>query len=245
MENYNKMDQPGVAFVKRELSIKVLIFALIIIGIGVLLLLQNLGLLNDHMKEIIFSWPSIVILIALLNIGGKKTWFGVLLFIFGGFFMTAEILSLPFDLKMMFWPLLIIFIGIAVVFFSFSKRTRKHFSKSTINQNRIEELNILGGGDRVINTDHFEGGEIVNIFGGSKLDFRKSKLTEGSHVLEFINIFGGSTLIFPPDWNIIVEVISIFGGISDKRMRGTTDPSKTLILKGVAIFGGGEIKNDD
>ena len=61
-------------------------------------------------------------------------------------------------------------------------------------------------------------------------------------MLEMICVFGGSTLIVPADWNVKVEMFSIFGGFEDKRVTGQVDYNKTLILKGVAIFGGGEVK---
>jgi hypothetical protein len=70
-------------------------------------------------------------------------------------------------------------------------------------------------------------------------------MAEGRHQLECVNIFGGSSMIVPSDWNIVVEVVSIFGGFADKRVPTVVDPTKTLIIKGVAIFGGGEIKNHD
>ena len=42
-----------------------------------------------------------------------------------------------------------------------------------------------------------------------------------------------------------VEITSIFGGFSDKRIKSTEarDPERTLILTGSNIFGGGEIVN--
>jgi hypothetical protein len=47
----------------------------------------------------------------------------------------------------------------------------------------------------------------------------------------------------PTDWNVKLEVFNIFGGYGDKRVRGQVDFNKTVIVKGVAIFGGGEIKS--
>ena len=47
------------------------------------------------------------------------------------------------------------------------------------------------------------------------------------------------------DWNIKINIISIFGGFADKRLisENDIDPSKKLIIKGIVIFGGGEIKS--
>ena len=71
------------------------------------------------------------------------------------------------------------------------------------------------------------------------------KLADGDNVLEIIAIFGGTTLIVPNDWRVNLDILPIFGGFGDKRIK---DPNKTflegrsLIIKGVVLFGGGEIK---
>jgi hypothetical protein len=57
-------------------------------------------------------------------------------------------------------------------------------------------------------------------------------------------VFGGCKLIVPADWEIKVEVNAVFGGFSDKRLNLPTITEKSgkiLIIKGVAVFGGGEI----
>jgi hypothetical protein len=95
-------------------------------------------------------------------------------------------------------------------------------------------------------TRNFRGGETVSIFGGSVYDFTDCELAEGKNVLEVVNIFGGSKFIIPSHWSVHVEVVSIFGGFSDKRRSGSGLPdlsSRELYIKGVAIFGGGEIKS--
>jgi len=50
-------------------------------------------------------------------------------------------------------------------------------------------------------------------------------------------------LVVPADWNVKVEVFNIFGAYADKRMASQIDYNKTLVIKGVTIFGGGEVKS--
>ena len=53
-------------------------------------------------------------------------------------------------------------------------------------------------------------------------------------------------MVVPSDWNIHIEVVSVFGGFADKRRKVDnmrTESSKILHIKGVSIFGGGEIKS--
>ena len=59
-------------------------------------------------------------------------------------------------------------------------------------------------------------------------------------------MFGGSTFIVPENWNVRVEVTSIFGGFADKRSLAADtviDNSRTLVIKGIIFFGGGEVKS--
>jgi len=56
-------------------------------------------------------------------------------------------------------------------------------------------------------------------------------------------VFGGASLIIPPDWNVKSDVLNLFGGFSDKRRTSQVNNNKTLTIKGVVIFGGGELKS--
>jgi hypothetical protein len=111
---------------------------------------------------------------------------------------------------------------------------------SEFSSDYIDDVNIFGGHNRIL-TGKFYGGSIVSIFGGGKYDLRQTTPAEGSNTLEVVNIFGGSNLIVPSDWNVKIEVVAIFGGFSDKRMVSNTSAEKRVIIKGIALFGGGEI----
>ena len=83
------------------------------------------------------------------------------------------------------------------------------------------------------------------MFGGSEIDLTQAKLAEGVYTLEVNAIFGGVTVIVPSDWKIELKMTSILGGFTDKRayIKENPDPSKVLVIRGSAIFGGGEIKS--
>lgn len=109
----------------------------------------------------------------------------------------------------------------------------------------IDSTCIFSGSKKVILSKNFKGGDIVNIFGGSEIDFMQADIN-GTAVLEVTAIFGGATLIVPSNWSIKSEAVTIFGGISDKRKFAAlteASNSKTLVLKGTMIFGGMEIKS--
>ena len=110
----------------------------------------------------------------------------------------------------------------------------------------INDVNIFGGSKRIYTDITFEGGNIANIFGGTELDLRQTELKDGTTVLDCVNIFGGMVLIVPEHWEIKAETVAIIGGFADKRKNiSFCNGNKRLIIKGVNIFGGTEVKNDE
>lgn len=126
----------------------------------------------------------------------------------------------------------------------FGKHSRSW--NSTSNEDFIDDVAVFGGGHRVIYTDNFKGGSLTAIFGGSEIDLTKSKLAEGDNVIEVIAIFGGAEIHVPRDWNVVVNATPIFGGFANKIVRDPAQPidlSRTLVIKGLALFGGIEINS--
>ena len=56
---------------------------------------------------------------------------------------------------------------------------------------------------------------------------------------------GGTRLIVPSHWNVISEVVSVFGGIDDKRVLqpSSFNADKVLIIKGTSFMGGVDISS--
>lgn len=248
MENNENFNRPYHHPHPHHSGRKSLVFGLLVLLAGALLLLNNFGIIQDNVFHYIFSWQMLLIAIGLVNISNDSSrGIGWILIAIGGFFMISDIYDLPTSFSHVFWPALLIMIGLVLIFGSsrvFHNRAfhRRDFTISK-GEDFIEEVAVFGGGDRFVNSTAFRGGKIVSVFGGSKVDLTKVELAPGNIEIEIVSIFGGSTLIVPSDWNIKLEVFNIFGGYGDKRVRGQVDFNKTIVVKGVAIFGGGEIKS--
>lgn len=221
---------------------------LVLFGIAIITDLLNIGSWN--FRNIVFSWQMLLIVLGIVFISSsdsKPT--GYILIAVGGFFMIPKIFhDLPHYWGSLFWPVMLIILGLVIIFNrgkggSISGRRSRHRSDS--NEDYLDDVAIFGGGDKNVHSQNFKGGKITHIFGGSKYDFRNVILAEGTHDLELIMIFGGTKLIVPEGWDIRLEMTSVFGGFSDKRTRSivVTDPDRTLVIKGVNMFGGGDIEN--
>lgn len=223
-------------------------FGVLIIVAGLLLLAKNTGFLDASVSRVIFSWEMLIIAIGAVNILWRQSlWSGIIMIAIGSFFLLVNFYHMPFSTWQIFLPAILILIGIQMIFGAAKWRDRLHssFQSQTIeNEDFFEDIAIFGGGERKIISSKLKGGRNIAIFGGSKLDLSHSNIESGDKpVIEVVAIFGGSTMLLPADWNVKIEVFNIFGGFSDKRFAGQIDNSKVLIIKGITIFGGGEIKS--
>jgi predicted membrane protein len=221
----------------------------LVIAAGLLLLARNTGFLDASISRIIFSWEMLLIAIGVVNIFWRQSmWSGMILIALGGFFLLVNFYHMPFSTWQLFLPALIILVGLRMIFGS-SKLEKKMFrepifAQTTGKDNYFEDIAVFGGGERRVIAPELKGGRMVAIFGGSKIDLSHSNIAAGERAnVEVVCIFGGTTLLVPSDWNVKIEVFNIFGGYADKRMISQIDYNKTLIIKGITMFGGGEIKS--
>jgi predicted membrane protein len=171
-------------------------------------------------------------------------------------FWLPELLDYRIRFSTIFWPSLLIGIGLIILTRrgeggaeKSNRRSRQHVFNANNNPNTnpdeyIDELAIFGGGHTRVTSDNFKGGKITAIFGGGDIEMKSAKLSPEGAVIDTFVLFGGSNLIVPDDWKVKSEVVSILGGFSDKRLIvPNPDTEKTLLVKGVVIFGGLELKS--
>jgi hypothetical protein len=85
-------------------------------------------------------------------------------------------------------------------------------------------------------------GTATCIFGGGELDFREAVLTSRETVLTTACIFGGLEITVPAGMAVRSEVVAILGGVELPPTLPIGPDTPVLVLKGVAIFGGVEVK---
>ncbi|MCC8427325.1 LiaI-LiaF-like domain-containing protein [Mucilaginibacter sp. UR6-11] len=108
----------------------------------------------------------------------------------------------------------------------------------------LEAISIFGSVKKTIFSKNFQGGEIVNVMGGAELDFTQANIN-GRVYIDVTQVFGGTKIIVPSHWMVISDMAAVFAGVDDKRIRTTAplDSNKVLVLKGVSIFAGIDIRS--
>jgi len=246
-------------------------FGLVLMLIGVLFLGYNFGIIPFNVKEVIFSWPMLLIFIGLINLFRRHLISGIVLIFVGGFFLIPRIVSgLDGQFVHIYWPLLLIAAGIVILlqrvinprwaFNSWEKnwhnRNHHHYSRHYDRYNDrskwsgnnttegFSKNSVFGSGDHIVLDPEFKGGDLNAVFGGITLDLRRTNLAVGETQLEVNAVFGGITIFVPSEWYVETHMDAVFGGFQDNRLpKEPLDTTRKLIITGSCVFGGGELRN--
>ncbi len=229
---------------KNKLDKRVLLGSLLI-GLGGLFFLKSLDIFDFDFARIIFSWPFFFIIIGMyLTLNTARKMLGGIIAGLGFIFILPRIFpSIDYD-----GSVVVAIFLIAIGGYIISNQKKKSIEINELGQvtkDVIDDVAIFGGGTRIVTSENFQGGNITAVFGGSEIILKGCKLAEGTTSIDILAVFGGTTIVVPSDWNVVMNVTSIFGGFSNKGIKdpnAQVDLSRTLIVKGLVVFGGGELK---
>lgn len=226
--------------------------AILLIVAGGVLFLETFNIVDINLKYYIFSWKTLLIAIGLIVIVSSNNKLpGYIMVGLGFLFWVPSIFEYNVGLSQVFWPVILIAIGLIII----SRRNKHDSLLRGHHQNResdgsyhseyIDDVSIFGGGVKRFSSQNLKGGNITAIFGGSEIDLTTSQMSSEGTVIDMFTMFGGTKLIVPGSWQVRSEATSLFGGFTDKRHIKPEQimSDKVLLIKGVVIFGGVEIKN--
>ena len=237
----------GVSVKGRHSRSGSLVVGIVLVVLGGLFLLERQGLVPSDL--IFHLWPLILVIVGLAKVfgmhdreGTKERIWGTLLILFGGLLLLGAF-GFPQFQFFRIWPFALIALGLYVVWSTVQERQAGTVSSDA----QLDSVNVFGGGQYRIGAKNFRGGRILAIFGGFELDLRDADIEGAEAVIEVNALFGGGEIKIPETWHLVVSGAGIFGGYGDETRAPVANPAapnpKTLILKGVAVFGGVSIKN--
>ena len=217
-----------------------LVMGLIVILVGILFTLDNVGVIEA--RDYLRYWP-----VALIAVGGLKLWqsrggpgvLTALLFIGAGIWLLLESARLVAVHLWDLWPLLLVFFGASLVWHGIrGRRDRAGLDGSST----ISGMAVLGGIHRGNNSQAFRGGDLTAVLGGCEIDLRQAAI-DGEAVLDVFAMWGGIDIRVPEGWSVSGRVVPILGGFEDKTRPLAGAAAHRLIVRGFAIMGSIEIKN--
>jgi predicted membrane protein len=213
------------------------IIGLVIITFGLTLLAGNLGWV-DAQYVLRQLWPIGLIVAGvgvLLQRRHDKSLWGVVLILAGVWAYAQHWIHVNF--WAVFGPTLIVLLGS-----SFIWRSMRDPRPVNASDAYISNFTIFSGSE-LRPTAPFQGADLSALLGGAKLDLLDTTMAEDSATIDVFAFMGGIELRVPSDWDVTIKVASIMGACVDKRRPSALPPSKRLIVRGVAMMGGVEIKN--
>ncbi|WP_426114723.1 LiaF transmembrane domain-containing protein [Massilia sp. PWRC2] len=218
-----------------------LILGILVIGVGMLFLADNLGWWD--FPKVLQFWPLIFIGLGVLKLVDSRRSEGYLVgaaLVGIGVMMILHRLGVIYFNWRMVWPVLLIALGAATVYRAVGGRPVAGAALAASDAT-IAIFAILGGFERRIISPVFAGGEVTAIMGGCALDLRNSSIV-GEAVINVFAVWGGVTLKVPPDWTVILQGTPIMGGFVEKTV-APADASKRLVVRGITVMGGLEVRN--
>ncbi len=223
-----------------------LIFGVVLIFVGVVFTLQQMDLI-ENAWDLLRFWPLLLVFAGANKIAwpGSSTSrvTGLILCVVGVWLLLEElhVIHLSF---WNYWPLLIIFLGVRIVWQGLLGRQDQVASDSLSTVNAVA---VLGGASRRSTSPDFRGGDMMAFMGGCNIDLTQAQIADPPAVIDAFAFWGGVEIKVPLDWSVTVKGIPLLGGYEDNTKPATELPAEDirqeLIVKGFAIMGGVEIKN--
>lgn len=240
------------------------VFGIVIVVAGILMLLDNFGILRAHTL-----WdyaPLILVAIGLARIieGGPTA--GML---FGGILTTGGTLWFLHNIDVLridprfVWPVALIGVGIVFLVRAVEQQwwpvaqpppdtdatgAAEDGTSTPPAQGSRAQVNIatvFGGVKRFVDSPDFRTADLFACFGGIDIDFRAARIPQQQAVIDANAVFGGIDIKVPRTWFVEVRGTGFFGGYEDKTLHPdeSAGPAPRLIITGVALFGGISVKS--
>jgi predicted membrane protein len=222
-----------------------LAIGVVLLGLGVLFLLNNLGIFPAD--RVLRYWPAALILIGGLKLLQARSFGGAVggsIWILLGTWWLLDnlgVVTLDFWTALLkFWPIILVVMGLSIVWRTIRRGAdpERRLDASDF----VKIAAIVGGQTRVSGTADLTGGELTAFMGGIDLDLRKATIRREA-VIDLFVFWGGVDLKVPEGWVVESRVAVFMGGYEDKTRPVADAGAPRLVLRGMTIMGGIEVKN--
>jgi hypothetical protein len=212
-----------------------LVIGLAIMLAGLLLAVDSLGLFDTG--RIFRFWPIVLIAVGVTKLlGDARQRSGAFVWIaIGGALLALNLDLLSFPRVA---AIVLFLVGARIAWKALAPRAAV---SPTDGPSTSDLIAILGGSKRGISGD-FAGGQALVFMGGCEVDLRRASMASDEAVLDIFVMWGGAEIKVPEDWEVVTRGVPVLGGFVDNT-RHVAGAQKRLVITGMAIMGGVELKN--
>lgn len=216
-----------------------LVLSVIVILLGILFTLYNLNLVD--VDKYLKYWPALLLAFGVYRLAdpGDPPHYmpGVVFTLIGGIWFLNV---LHFHLAIgHYWPLLLVLLGLTIISHAF-RRTHEMSADSTT---MVSAFALMSGIQKTCRSQNFRGGEFTAIMGGCEIDLRQASMQSDQAVIHTFSFWGGVEIRVPESWTVTTEILPLMGGCDDHTETHGDGPRKHLIIRGLAVMGGVEVRN--
>lgn len=221
---------------------------------GVLFIIVGIGIAGDVLDMWIFDpffdgWWTLFIIVpcGISMIRGGFSVGSTIGFIIGIMLLASNYINFDFDFWQLLIPAILIFVGLRIMFQGMFKRSIHIEHKVNMGGNQTYtstsrgEYSAIFSSNNVHITDQFSGTNLTAVFGGMVLDLRDAVIT-GDVEVNATAVFGGIDLYIPRGYQVKVNNVPIFGGVSNKAGYQFDPNAPVIYLNSTCMFGGIDIK---
>ena len=213
---------------------------------GIVLLLDQMDLIP--LDIVLGYWPLAIIGLGVVQIAMPGQLLqkvaGGLTILFGSVYLARHMGIIHISGNL-FWPMVIIGVGVLMLVRAIESR-QNPIGSAPLSPGMQREVCVFSGCKRTNDSQEFRGADLFAMFGGIDIDFSGAKMAGETAEISTTAMFGGIELRVPQGWVVICRAICLFGGLEDRtrlQAPGEARPANTLIITGLVMFGGVEIKN--
>jgi hypothetical protein len=229
-------------------------FGIVILGLGVLWTLDNLGFIDSD--RVLEWWPVVLVAFGLSKLWDRQgarpvaaaLWVG-----FGVWLLGHNLGLLPWGIGEL-WPVLLIVLGASIIRRALLGRRTIPLESVAAGGGEATPPGAAGmdtfsctavwaGVDRTVTSQNFIGGDYTAIMGGGEIDLRAARPVPGGAQVDVFVVMGGLEIHVPEDWQVVNQLYALMGGVEDSRSPASAPGGPLLYLKGTVVMGGIEIKN--
>lgn len=230
-----------------------LVFGLLLLALGAIFLADNLGLVDGDVL-VHRLWPAafaaVGVAVLLQPGAGRGRWWGAVWLVAGGWIWADQEGWIEVDFWEVFFPAALLVVGGSLVWRAFGPPGGPTRSAAALPDSYVRAFAVMAGNERRSVSTALRGGDLTAFMGGVTLDLKQARLEGGEAVIDAIAFWGGIEIRVPEDWIVVSRVIPLMGGFEDKTRppapageRTAPTAAPCLIVRGVAIMGGIEVKN--
>jgi predicted membrane protein len=223
------------------------VLGLAVIALGVIFLGDNLGLFaaRDLLRSF---WPLAFVAVGVSMLtqrhgrGSSRFW-GLVWVVAGVWIYCHQRGWIEVEFWDVFVPALLVVVGGSLVWRSLAGPRPRRPGVAEESDASLHSFAVMSGFELRSTSQAFRGADLGAVMGGVTLDLTQAKIAAEEAVIDVFAWWGGIEIRVPQDWTVVSRVTPLMAGYEDKTRPSSATPTHRLVIRGIVVMGGVEVKN--